>query len=433
MRGLIVFGVVILAGCASGEPKEVAAPANGSAVPVDGAVATVVDAGVDAACPACPVCVADEDSKATPAHDTLTLTKVKFTDLPGWTDDKHAEAIPSFLKSCERLAALKDAAPVGHDGHGGKASQWRKACAAAAKIKAGDNAAAKAMFESEFVPWQAAGKAGPDGKMTGYFVQELRASKKKGGKYQYPIYKRPDDLVMIDLSKHIKDAHGRRIWGKLDGGEVVPHFTRAEIRKGALAGKGLELMYADDPVDVLFAHIEGSAKALMDDGQTVWLEFSGKNGRNYRGVGGLLKAMGELKPPFNGTMPGIRAWFTANPKRTDEIIDQVHSFVFFNESKKPGAIGSQMVVLTGKRSMAIDRAFIAHSTPIWVDTRAPEPGKPGAQPWRALLIAQDTGGGILGAVRGDIYWGEDADAADIAGRMGGPGRYWLLLPKGVTK
>jgi len=434
MRGLVVFGVLI--GCA-GEPKEVSAPVGGgSGSDATVAPVAIVDAGVEpdaAACPVCPVCVADEESKGTPAHDTLTLTKVKFADLPAWADDKHGEAIPSFLKSCERLAALKDDAPVGHDGHGGKASQWRKACAAAAKIKADDHAAAKAMFEAEFVPWQAAGKAGPDGKMTGYFVQELRASKKKAGKYQYPIYKRPDDLVMIDLSKHIKDAHGRRIWGKLEKGEVVPHFTRGEIRKGALAGKNLEIMYADDPVDVLFAHIEGSAKAVMDDGSVVWLEFSGKNGRNYRGVGGILKGMGELQTPGSGTMQGIRAWFAANTKRTDEVIDQVHSFVFFNESKNPGAVGSQMVVLTGKRSMAIDRAFIAHSTPIWVETKAPVPGKQGAVLWHSLLIAQDTGGGILGAVRGDIYWGDDADAADIGGRMGGAGRYWLLLPKGVTK
>lgn len=426
MRGLVIFGVLV--GCAGEPVKEVATPAAGSDAPV-------ADAGVADAtpCPVCPVCVVEEDTRPEPAHDTLTLTKVAFADLPGWAGDRHAEAIPSFLRSCEKLAALRDDAPVGHDGHGGRAGQWRRACAAAAKVAAGDDAAAKAMFEAQFAPWQAAGKAGPDGKMTGYFVQELRASRKRSGKYRYPIYARPSDLVMIDLSKHIKDARARRIWGRLDGGEVVPHYTRAEIRKGALAGKGLELMYADDPVDVLFAHIEGSARAVMDDGSIVRLEFAGKNGRNYRGVGGILKAMGELKPPFNGTMPGIRAWFAANPKRTDEIIDQVHSFVFFAESKRPGAMGSQLVVLTPRRSMAIDRAFIAHGTPIWVDTRAPKPGQPGAEPWRALLIAQDTGGGILGAVRGDIYWGDDADAGDIAGRMGGPGRYWLLLPKGVTK
>jgi membrane-bound lytic murein transglycosylase A len=378
----------------------------------------------------------DEPATATsPPKDTLILTKVKYSDLPGWTDDKLSEAVPSFLRSCAVIAKLKDTDPMGHDGHGGKAGQWRKACAAAARVKPGDDAAARAMFEAELVPWQAAGKAGTEGKLTGYNVQQVRASRKKGGKYQYPIYDRPKDLVMIDLSKHIPDAHGRRIWGKLDPatGTVVPYPTRPEIRKGALAGQNLELMYADDPVDVLFAHIEGSAKAIMDDGSTVWLEFAGKNGRAYRGVGGVLKSMGELQAPGSGTMQGIRKWFTDNPGRFDEVVDQSHSFVFFKVSKEAGAIGSQMVVLTPERSIAIDRAYIAHSTPIWVDTRAPNVGTTGSSPWRKLLIAQDTGGGILGPVRGDIYWGDDAAAADRGGRMGGAGKYWLLLPKGVTK
>ncbi|MBA3394267.1 MAG: MltA domain-containing protein [Deltaproteobacteria bacterium] len=440
-KWVLVVIAIAFVGCAS-EPSVVkdsppAVPGGGSdavAVTADGGVVGVAGTTDDASVAACPVCPACEPEEPAAAHDALTLTKVTYADLPGWPDDRHAEAVPSFLRSCEVLGKLGDDAAVGHDGHGGKARQWRKACAAAAKLKAGDDAAAKAMFEAEFVPYQAAGRAGPDGKLTAYFVQELRASRKRGGKYQYPIYDRPADLVMIDLSKHIKDARARRIWGKLEKGEVVPHFTRAEIRKGALAGKGLELMYADDPVDVLFAHIEGSAKAVMDDGSVVWLEFSGKNGRAYRGVGGVLKSLGELASPGSGTMPGIRAWFAANPKRFDEIVDQVHSFVYFNESKRPGAVGSQMVTLTPRRSMAIDRAFVAHSTPIWVETRAPVAGKPGTTaPWRQLLIAQDTGGGILGAVRGDLYWGDDAEAADIGGRMGGAGRYWLLLPKGVTK
>jgi len=382
-----------------------------------------------------PACVCDgADGVAAAPRDQLKLTRVKYAELPGWADDKLSEAVPSFLNSCAALAAQKDDEPVGHDGHGGKAGQWRKACAAAAKVKPGDDAGAKAMFEAEFVPWSAAGKAGAEGKLTGYNVAQLHASRKKGGKYQIPIYDRPKDLVMIDLSLHIPDAHGRRIWGKLDArGEVTPYATRAEIRKGALAGQGLELMYADDAVDVLFAHIEGSAKVMMDDGTTVWLEFAGKNGRAYRGVGGVLKSMGELTAPGSGTMQGIRKWFGDHPGKFDEVVDQSSSFVFFKESKLAGAIGSQMVVLTPQRSMAIDRAFIAHSTPIWVDTRAPIVGKPGAAPWRQLLIAQDTGGGILGPVRGDIYWGDDLAAAERSGRMGGPGKYWLLLPKGVTK
>lgn len=185
-----------------------------------------------------PCVCADPDAPAAAPRDALTLTKVKFSELPGWADDKLAQAVPSFLQSCSALAAMKDADPIGHDGHGGKAGQWRKACAAAAKVKPGDDAGAKAMFEAEFVPWSAAGKAGAEGKLTGYNVQQIHASRKKGGKYQIPIYDRPKDLVMIDLSKHIPDSHGRRIWGKLDAkGEVAPYPTRAEIRKALSPGK----------------------------------------------------------------------------------------------------------------------------------------------------------------------------------------------------
>ena len=379
-------------------------------------------------------CGPDDGATKPPAHDQLKLTKVKWTALPGWADDKHAEAIPAFIVSCVKLAELKDTDPVGHDGHGGVAKQWRSACDKAGKLKSGDHKAARAFFEAEFTPFEAAGKAGPVGKLTGYFVQELNASRKKAGKYQYPILARPPDLVMVDLSQFIKDAHGRRIWGRHDDKHtVVPYFTRSEIRKGALAKHKLELMYADDPVDVLFAQIEGSGKAIMDDGTTVWLEFDGKNGRNYRGVGAVLKEKGVLTGIYNGTMPGIRKWFVDNPTKFDEVVDNNHSYVFFKESKVPGAVGSQNVILTARRSMAIDRAFIAQSTPIWVETKAPNVGKPGSTPWRQLLVAQDTGGGILGAVRGDIYWGDDAAAEDLGGRMGGEGRYWLLLPKGVTK
>jgi membrane-bound lytic murein transglycosylase A len=379
-------------------------------------------------------CPPEAETPPPPAHDQLKLTKVTWKELPGWTDDKVSEAVPSFLKSCVKLAALKDSDPVGHDGHGGIAKQWRSACDKAGTLKAGDDKAARTFFEAEFVPWQAAGKKGPVGKLTGYFVQELNASRKKGGKYQIPILTRPKELVMVDLSKFINDAHGRRVWGRYDDkGAVVPMFTRAEIRGGALAAQKLEIMYADDPVDVLFAHIEGSAKAVMDDGTTVWLEFDGKNGRAYKGVGALLKGRGQLTAPGAATMPGIRKWFVDNPGKFDEVVDDNASYVFFKESKTPGAIGSQDVVLTTRRSMAIDRAFIAHSTPIWVEAKAPNPGKPGSTLWHSLLIAQDTGGGILGAVRGDIYWGDDAIAEDLGGRMGGPGKYWLLLPKGVTK
>jgi len=427
--------VIAMLGFAVGCRSPVSAATGDSGVVAVATDARLVDAGVgDGGAVAIAPCAPEEPAPAPPTHDQLTLTKTTFKDLPGWIDDKHSEAVPSFLRSCEILAAQRDDQPVGHDGHGGFVRQWRKACAAAKQLATGDDVAARKMFEAEFVPWTAAGKAGVNGKMTGYYVQEMKASRKRGGIYQTPVYGRPKDLVMVDLSKHIRDSHGQRIWGRLDAkGELVPFHTREEIRNGALAGRGLELLYIAEPIDLLFAHIEGSAKAKLDDGTVMWLEFSGKNGRAYKGVGGILKGLGELKAPGSGTMQGIRKWFERNRARWNEIVDQVHSFVFFAESKLPGAVGSQMVILTSRRSMAIDRAFIAQSTPIWVETRAPIAGTAGYGPWRQLLIAQDTGGGILGAVRGDIYWGDDSAAADVGGRMGGAGRYWLLLPKGVSR
>src|SRR5262249_35096300 len=153
-------------------------------------------------------------------------------------------------------------------------------------------------------------------------------------------YARPKDLVMVDLSLFVPDARGRRIWGRVDAkGEFVPYPTSGEIRRGALTGRGLELMYADSAVDVMFAQIEGSAKVRLDDGSETWLAFAGKNGRPWRGVGGILKAMGAFKPPATGSMQDIRAWFAANPGRFDEIADMSPSYVFFHESKRPGAIG----------------------------------------------------------------------------------------------
>jgi membrane-bound lytic murein transglycosylase A len=434
MRGAVL--VVVALGCTGREPARPLPITADAAAPV----AATPDAGAPPDAAVAPVlatvpCTIEEPADgATAEHDELTLTRVTFAELPGWANDKHGEAVGSFLRSCERLARLKDADPVGHDGHGGTAGQWRAACAAAQQVPAGDHAAARAMFETQFVPWIAAGKKGPEGKLTGYYVQELRASRKQGGAYQTPVYGRPKDLVMVDLSKFINDSHGKRIWGRFDDkGELQPFYTRQEIRKGALAGRGLEILYVDEPIDLLFAHIEGSAKAKLDDGSTIWLDFGGKNGRSYRGVGAILKGMGELQAPGSGTMQGIHKWLREHRDKWDYVVDQVASFVFFEESKNAGALGSQMVVLTAQRSMAIDRAFIAQSTPIWVESKSPVAGTGVAGPWRKLLIAQDTGGGILGAVRGDIYWGDDATAAEIGGRMGGPGRYWLLLPKGVTK
>ncbi len=431
MRGAL-FVALFAVGCDSKDvpPQAVATQlpvlaAPDAAAPSPAVVPLVIDAApaaaIDGGCP-----VAEQGAVD---GETLTLRAATFADLPDWTADAHADAIPSFLASCAVLAHKADDDYIAVVHYAGRARDWRQACAAAAQVPEGDHAAARAFFEAEFAPYQAAGKDGPDGKMTSYNVQSARASFTRHDAYQHPIWSKPPELVSVEQCAEGK--RGKRVWGRLDDhGELVPYFTRAEIRAGALDGRGLELLWLDDPIDALFMQIEGSGKVTLDDGSTRWVEFAGKNGRGYKGVGKLLRESGELQKG-EGTMQGIRAWFEAHPDRRDEIIDQNASMVFFALSDEPGAVGSQGVVLTARRSMAIDRSFIAPSTPIWVDTKAPVPGEPHEQPWRHLLVAQDTGGGIIGPVRGDLYMGDDAEAAEISGRMGNVGRYWLLLPRAL--
>ena len=367
------------------------------------------------------------------AAGTLALAPATFADLPGWADDHVGEALVAFRRSCGRLAALPPHAWIGVDHRFGRARDWNALCAAAARVADDDHAAARRMFEAETRPWVAASSTGPIGEMSAYHVQPVRASRTRHDRYQTPIYARPPDLVMVDLARFLPDARGRRIWGRLDAatGALVPFPTRAEIRRGALAGQGLELLWLDDPIDALFLEIQGSGKATLDDGTTAWIQFAGKNGRPYRGIAGLLRARGRL-PRGQGTMQGIRAELARDLPGLDALTDGNPAKVFFVLGDEAGALGSQGVVLTAKRSAAVDRAFIAASTPLWIDTRAPVAGVRGTSPWRHLVIAQDTGGGIRGPVRADLFWGDDPVAVELAGHTGGPGRYWLLLPRALA-
>ncbi|MBK9033817.1 MAG: murein transglycosylase A [Myxococcales bacterium] len=452
MRRLAATVVTIALGCSGGTsaPAPVArtddpAGATAAAAPSDAraAVAATVVAAVaptvaaTVVAPGAPVTAIEPPCpKVTPRPppplDRMRFAAATWADLPAWADDRHAAAAAAFARSCPKLAELADAAWVGLDRRFGRARQWRRACAAVADLPAGDDAAARGFFEREFAPWQVAGKRGPVGKMTAYFVQPLRASRTRHDQYQYPIYRRPPELVMIDWSKCSPTGRGRKQWGRLDPAThaLVPLPTRAEIRAGAFAGRDLELLWVDDPVDELFLRIEGSGRATLDDGTEVWVEYDGKNGQPYTGPARLLRARGEL-PRGQGTMAGIRAAFTAHGDGMHEIIDGDASMVFFKLGDRAGAIGSQDVILTPQRSAAVDRNFIAASTPLWIDTDAPRVNARGTEPWRHLVVAQDTGGNIKGAVRADLYWGPDAADGDVAGHLGGKGQYWALLPRAV--
>jgi membrane-bound lytic murein transglycosylase A len=446
-RALVRFAWLALSAACSGAP-----PVAPAASPTPGTTPKPISAPVSDTCPepAAPIVVACEDDTRAPdgtassdGDERLTLRAVGFTDLPGWADDSHAQALAAFLRSCSKLADLDDTAPVGSSRYSGVARDWRGACRAAARVARGGDvaardAAARRFFERHFRPYAAHGKAGPEGKITGYYVQSLRASRTRGGAYRFPIFARPADLVAIQLSQFIADGRSRRVWGYRESatGYVRPYPVRSSIRERALAAftAGRQspdaapvLLWADDPVTALAVEIEGSGKAQLDTGETVWLAFAGKNGLRGRRTGAIMRALRKLRARRAANKP----WSDADVAHYYRITDPREAMVFFAVEPRAGAIGTQQVVLSAGRSLAVDRAVIALSTPVWVSTRAPTRvgGKP--RPWRRLLIAQDTGASIVGSVRADVYFGADDTAAAIGRRVNNPGRMWLLLPRAL--
>ncbi|MBP7335014.1 MltA domain-containing protein [Niveispirillum sp.] len=358
----------------------------------------------------------------------LTLRPVRFADLPGWSVDRTADALPALLKSCDRLVKQPADRALGPNGTMGRIGDWTGPCAVIAKLPAGDHVALRRAVEELFQPWAAGDNGNEEGLFTGYYESALRGSPKRQGKYQTPLYKRPSDLVMVDLGEFRPNLKGERIAGRVVDGQLKPYADRRSIEAGALNGKGLELLYVDDPVDAFFLQIQGSGRVTLPDGSQIRVGYDGQNGQPYFAIGRELVARGALAKE-DVSMQSIRAWLEANPSKATDVMNTNPSFVFFRRLEGEGPLGAQGVALTPGRSLAVDRTFIAYGVPVWLDAEDPVQAKTRV---RRLLVAQDTGGAIRGPVRGDVFWGHGAEAEQRAGLMKSSGRYWLLLPKGVT-
>jgi membrane-bound lytic murein transglycosylase A len=338
----------------------------------------------------------------------FSLAPVGFDQLSGWRDDRQSAAVPAFLKSCARFLTRAETAPLDRfaiSADFGRIGDWQALCHAAEALPVADDAAARRFFETGFVPLAVSDYGMAKGLFTGYFEIELNGSRRRHDRYQTPIYRRPPDL----------------------GSKPQP--TRAEIEDGALAGRGLELLWVDDPIDAFFLQIQGSGRVRLRDGQSIRLGYDGQNGKPYVAVGRLLIERG-LMQRGRVTMASIRAWMKEFPAAGSALRRDNPSFVFFREIPGDGPIGSEGVVLTPERSLAVDRGFIALGIPIWVE--AEEQFAP-AEGLRRLVVAQDTGGAIKGPVRGDLFWGTGNGAGSRAGEVDAVGRYYLLLPRVVAR
>lgn len=361
--------------------------------------------------------------------DRLELEPARFADLPGWRRDRIAAALPAFRRSCARLTALPDDTDLGGAGFAGKVVDWRPACAAAAKVPAGNQAAARAFFERWFRPAAITRGGDPLGLFTGYYEPLLRGSRKRGGRYTVPLYMRPSDLISVDLGQFRDTLQGQRIAGRVVNGRLLPYPDRAAIDKGALAGRKLELVWVDDPVDAFFLEVQGSGRIELAEGGELRVGYAGQNGHPYFAIGKDLIERGALRPE-EVSLQSIRRWLAAHPKEAAAVLHRNPSYVFFQKIEGEGPLGAQGVVLTPGRSLAVDRSQIPLGVPLWLSAGIPGPreGDPDRK-LRRLLIAQDTGGAIQGPVRGDVFWGHSEEAAEIAGRMKHRGRLWVLLPK----
>jgi membrane-bound lytic murein transglycosylase A len=286
----------------------------------------------------------------------------------------------------------------------GRVAAWRELCEAAAALPPQDTVAARRFFETSFTPLSVADYGTSEGLFTGYYEIELSGSRRQRGRYQTPIYRRPAEPG------------------------AAARYSRAEIENGALAGRGLELFWIDDPIDAFFLEIQGSGRVRLRNGSTVRVGYDGQNGQPYVPVGRLLVERGVI-PRSEATMMTIRDWMNEHPGAGAALRRENPSYVFFRELSGDGPIGAEGVVLTAERSLAIDRAFIALGIPIWVEA---DERFASADPVRRLVIAQDTGGAIKGPVRGDLFWGTGSVAARRAGVMNARGRYYLLVPRSVA-
>ena len=379
-RALTVAAFTLLAACAGRQPPPAPPP-----VVVPPAPAPV------------PVPVPPPPANAVAAGVSLAAPR-------NLTEAQAARALQAFLVSCTALVRRDDRSGLA------KGADWLPLCAEARTLNAGS---AAAFFRDRF-DWARVG----EGKAfaTGYYEPEIRGARVRQPGFDVPIYRTPPDLVRCTRPD---GGTGR---GRVDeSGTCVLYYTRTEIEDGALAGKGLELAWAADPVELFFLQIQGSGRLSAPDGTVMRIGYAEQNGREYVAVGRLLRERGLL-PTGGASMAAILAWMRAQPDGGRALMRENPSYIFFRELTGPGPLGALSLPVTPWVTVAADPLFVPLGAPVFIDLDRNEAD--------GLWIAQDTGGAIKGANRFDTFWGAGADAERIAGGMSASGTALILLPRG---
>jgi membrane-bound lytic murein transglycosylase A len=326
--------------------------------------------------------------------------------LPALNEPEAARALEAFRISCPALVKRIDSSGLT------RPEDWQRPCAAAMA-----GGPASAFFAEHFELVQVGDGAAF---VTGYFEPEIAGSRNRQPGYEVPIYRKPPDLVEVDSAT--AEATGTPRRGRLENGIVVPYYERSEIETGVLAGQGLEIAWAADAIDLFFLQIQGSGRLRLPDGGIMRIGYAGQNGREYVGIGKLMKERGLLGPGKT-TMQGIVEWLRDHPEEGRAIMLENKSYVFFQELTGAGPLGALGLPVTGRATVATDPHYVPMGAPVLLQLDRAEAS--------GLWVAQDTGGAIKGSNRFDTFWGAGADAARVAGGMQGRGRAYVLVPKGT--
>ena len=316
-----------------------------------------------------------------------------------------ARTLNAFITSCPALRTKPDKSLLSYP------ADWAPVCDAARAVQPGG---AGAFFRDRF-DWVRIGAG--QAFATGYYIPEAAGSRTPGPGFAVPVYRTPPDLIRCTKP----DGTGGR--GRIDEtGTCVLYYTRAEIDDGALNGKGLEIAYAADPIELFFSEIQGSGELRLPDGGVMRIGYDNQNGRDYVAIGRLLRERGIL-PPGGTNMQAIKDWMRANPDQGRALMRENLSYIFFKELPGP-PLGSMGYPITPRATVAADPNFIPMGGPVFLAMDRPEAN--------GLWVAQDVGGAIKGANRVDTFWGGGPDATQIAGGMSAKGQALILLPKGVA-
>ncbi len=336
----------------------------------------------------------------------LILQPASFEALPGWGQDRLSDALPALLKSCAAIAKQPRDRALGPAGIAGTPADWEAPCQAARRLPARDDTAIAAYFQQAFRPFKALDSNEKPGLFTAYFEPELLGSRVRTKRFKVPLYRAPATPVS---------------------------YSRAEIDAGILAGRKLELLWVEDPVDAFFLQVQGSGRIRLPDGTIQRVGYAGDNGQTFGPIGRMMIDAG-LIDRTTASMQTIRAWLKTHPDEATGWMQKNPRYVFFREIQGEGPVGAQALPLTPGRSLAVDPAYLALGLPLWLDTTWPVDlgaNKKG-DPFRRLMVAQDVGAAIKGPVRGDIFWGSGEPALVFAGSMKNQGSYYVFLPAGVA-